>query len=41
MESQVAERSERSIWKVIQEMALEMLELDKTPRKLQRLQVLV
>ena len=39
MESRSAERSERSFWKVIQEMASKMLELDKTPRKLQRLQL--
>ena len=37
MENQSAVRSERSFWKAIQEMALKTLELDKTPRTLQRL----
>ena len=39
MASQRAVRSERSFWKLIQEMQLKMLQLDKRPRKLQRLQV--
>ena len=39
MKSQSAVRSERSFWTLIQEMQLKMLELDKTPRKLQRLPV--
>ena len=39
MKNRTAVRSERSFWKIIQEMQLKMLELDKTPRKLQAVQV--
>ena len=39
MKSQRVVRSERSFWKVIQEMQLKLLELDKTPTKLPTLQI--